>query len=119
MSATEIRPAIRRAAIEGLEMPGWLLKHKRARRIIRAALACPPWVSRKELKQLDAEAKRRTLATGIPHQVGHLIPVDHPMVCGLTVPWNLRVMTKAENARMSHLALQGDLFEDPEQLLLI
>lgn len=29
--------------------------------------------------------------------VDHIIPVNHPLVCGLTVSWNLQLMTRADN----------------------
>jgi hypothetical protein len=29
--------------------------------------------------------------TGIEHHIAHIVPLTHPRVCGLTVPWNLEI----------------------------
>lgn len=79
------------------EVPAWLLAHRRSRYIVSAILSFPFWASRAELRRIDEEAKRLTRSTGVPHEVDHIVPVNHPHVCGLTVPWNLQILTQREN----------------------
>ena len=61
--------------------------------------ATPDWVDTKAIKAIYAECKRITMETGVKHEVDHIIPIQGKKVCGLHVPWNLRVITKAANAR--------------------
>jgi len=61
-------------------------------------------------------------STGVPHVLDHIIPVDHPLVCGLTVPWNMQVIDAPLNAKKGnklHYAFQGEMFREPEQLRMI
>ena len=80
------------------ETPQWMKDHIRGRYIIKSTLAAPLWMHRNVLKPLREEATRMTLQTGVYHVLDHCIPVDHPEVCGLTVPWNMRVIPYAVNA---------------------
>lgn len=63
--------------------------------------ATPKWLTKSQLdliKMFYARAKYLTIETGIPHQVDHIIPLQGENVCGLHVPWNLRIVTKSENS---------------------
>ncbi len=61
--------------------------------------ATPAWSDLKAIKAIYQQARRQTLETGIKHEVDHILPIQGKKVCGLHVPSNLRVITKAENAR--------------------
>jgi hypothetical protein len=53
--------------------------------------------------------------TGVPHELNHIVPITHPMVCGLTVPWNMEVITRYRNNKISNCF---DLREPQEQACL-
>lgn len=62
----------------------------------RTRQATPPWLTADELHQmraLYAEAKRRGLT------VDHIHPLNGKKLSGLHVPWNLQLLTRAENSR--------------------
>lgn len=72
--------------------------------------ATPPWISRKqksEIRQLYQIAITMTQTTGEQYVVDHIYPLRSEIVCGLHVPWNLRVITQAENLKKSN-SLPGD-----------
>lgn len=57
--------------------------------------ATPRWLSpeqKREIATKYAEAARATETTGIDHEVDHAVPLRGKTVCGLHVPWNLRVI---------------------------
>lgn len=61
--------------------------------------ATPPWVDEKLLKEMQ-DIYRYSRAP-FDH-VDHIVPLKHPLVCGLNVPWNLRVVSRCENLRKSN-----------------
>lgn len=65
-------------------------------------IVTPPWADKDEIKQIYAEAKRLTEETGIKYHVDHIIPLKHPLVCGLHVKENLTIITKEENLKKSN-----------------
>lgn len=98
MSTTRyINPKLKRRLIAG-ECPEWLTMHVRASYIIAAVLSAPFWVDRKALYALRDQARELSKSTGVPHVLDHIVPLCHPCVCGLTVPWNIRVVPHAVNA---------------------
>lgn len=59
--------------------------------------AMPPWADRTEILSVFAVARLLRKVTGRPYHVDHIIPLKHPLVCGLHVPANLRVITRDDN----------------------
>lgn len=68
--------------------------------IVQRILATPPWTDFNEIRKIYDYAQQRTIETGIEWNVDHQIPLLHPRVCGLHVPWNLVPMpAKVNNAK--------------------
>jgi len=67
--------------------------------------ATPKWLTEKDRMEIRLKyrlALEMTKATGVKYAVDHEIPLFGENVCGLHVPWNLRVMTQEENLRKSN-----------------
>ncbi len=93
--------ATREAVLCGLP-PKWLYLHARRRYVEQKILATPPWVSHRDFLDLQIAKMERTLETGVQHTLDHIIPLNHPMVCGLNVPWNIQVIPAGANAAKSN-----------------
>jgi hypothetical protein len=74
------------------DMPLWISNNAARKYIAAVCVSSPAWVDRTDLEMLRAWAKARTVFTGELHVLDHIIPVIHPRVCGLTVPWNIQVI---------------------------
>ena len=67
--------------------------------------ATPHWLTRKqksEIRQLYQIAITMTQTTGEQYVVDHIVPLRSDVVCGLHVPWNLRVITQDQNLKKSN-----------------
>jgi len=85
-----------------------LADNKVRRRKHRAAT--PPWITRRQKSEMRAIyqiAITMTKTTGEKYVVDHIWPLRSDFVCGLHVPWNLRVITQAENLAKSN-TMPGD-----------
>jgi hypothetical protein len=82
----------------------WVRADTKARRR-KHRQATPKWLSSKqktEIRQLYQIAIIMTKTTGEQYVVDHIVPLRSNDVCGLHVPWNLRVITQEENLKKSN-----------------
>lgn len=70
--------------------------------IIQRILATPPWACFKSIRTHYAMADELSELTGKKHVVDHIVPLNHPRVCGLHVDWNLQVITELQNGAKSN-----------------
>jgi hypothetical protein len=98
------RPKSKAALLRG-DRPHWIHNNARASYIRQCVLSFPPWVSRTSLRAIWDECRRLEQLHGEPYHVAHIVPLNHPYVSGLSVPWNLipkpRRVNLAEGNRWS------------------
>ena len=100
------------------EKKRWKSKHKQSNpdyyktltslRKRRHRNATPKWLTAQqkiEIRQLYQIAITMSKTTGERYVVDHIVPLISDEVCGLHVPWNLRVITQDENLRKSNKLL--------------
>lgn len=63
----------------------------------------PAWANLALVAGFYRMARQMTLATGIPHEVDHVVPLLGKTVSGLHVENNLRVIPMLENRRKSNI----------------
>lgn len=95
-------PRLRHCLITGSNVPAWLIKHPRYSYVRQAIFSQPDWVDKPALHRIHEYKRLLTIATGIEHVADHIVPLNHPDVCGLTVPWNLQLMTRKQNGAKSN-----------------
>jgi 5-methylcytosine-specific restriction endonuclease McrA len=67
--------------------------------------ATPRWLTpaeRLQMRDLYVQARKLTELTRERYVVDHIVPLRGEEVCGLHVPWNLRVITQEENLKKSN-----------------
>lgn len=67
------------------------------------ARATPPWADKAAIRAKFRERDLLKKATGELYEVDHIVPLLHPLVCGLHVHWNMRVLHWTENSRKGNL----------------
>lgn len=78
--------------------PDWVRNNSRGSYIAQVLLSCLPWVDRWELYALQATARAITIMMGELYVLDHIVPLNGHNVCGLTVPWNIRIIHWRVNA---------------------
>jgi hypothetical protein len=71
-------------------------KAVRSRRVRQAT---PPWADLAEIRKIYEQRLALTKITGVLLHVDHIVPIKGKLVCGLHVPWNLRIIPSADNIR--------------------
>lgn len=61
--------------------------------------ATPKWANLVVMEWIYRGAIEYSKVTGVPHQVDHIIPLKSPLVCGLHVESNLRIIPATENLK--------------------
>lgn len=64
--------------------------------------ACPIWANKDIINNIYKTANELSDKTGIIYEVDHVIPVKHPLVCGLHVEHNLQIIPRANNRKKSN-----------------
>lgn len=64
----------------------WGSTRKRGTRI-------PPWVRITDFIDVCIVAE----LLGPEYELDHIVPLNHPLVCGLHVPWNVQVLERKEH----------------------
>ncbi len=93
--------AIARAKKWKARNPGAVNANTASRRAQKKS-ATPQWADPKAIEAIYKEARRLSEETGTPHEVDHIIPLQHELVCGLHVPENLQILSRSENAKKSN-----------------
>ena len=75
--------------------------------------ATPCWLTEDDWAAMNAiyqKARELTRATGVKHQVDHVVPLNGKNISGLHVPTNLQILTQTENVSKSnkYADLSGD-----------
>jgi hypothetical protein len=79
----------------------------------RKIQATPVWLTKENWKQIEniyVAAKETALLAGFDCQVDHIVPLRGKDVCGLHVPWNLRITSRSYNSKKRNNFDEGVFF---------
>lgn len=76
-----------------------------ARRRATKQTATPSWANKFFISEAYHLATLREIATGFKWHVDHIIPLSHPLVCGLHVENNLQVISAKSNLKKNNTFL--------------
>jgi 5-methylcytosine-specific restriction endonuclease McrA len=79
-------------------------------RRLRETRSKPLWLNVAQLIEI-ADMYNDARSRPTKHEVDHILPLYHPLFCGLTVPWNLQVVPEKENRQKGNKHLDGQLEE--------
>lgn len=95
----------RRAKYEYKERNVDVVRASTSMRKRRHREATPSWLrleERLQMRELYVQARKLSQISGVRYVVDHIVPLRGEAVCGLHVPWNLRVITQEENLAKSN-----------------
>jgi len=110
------RRSLRARLIRGEPEPAWLARHPRRGYVRAAILATPDWVMPSDFNALRALRAWEEEMWGVPFALDHVVPLNHPCICGLNVPWNIEVVPRTVNAAKGNRFHpdQRELFPAPQ-----
>lgn len=76
------------------------------RRATAVKQATPTWADKRLIRMIYDKCQRMTEVKGEMHHVDHIVPIQSPVVCGLHVPWNLRIVPAGDNLSKSNKLLE-------------
>lgn len=103
------RAEVKQSVADAMGVPAFHLRKNRYMNAVRTAKyratkldATPEWVDQFALAAIYEYCAYITKSSGIPHHVDHIVPLSHPLVCGLHVHWNLQIITLEDNHKKSN-----------------
>lgn len=69
--------------------------------------ATPKWVDAKALRRVYLSCAHANKMSPVKLAVDHIVPLKNSRVCGLHVPWNLRIITARENIQKKNKFIES------------